>query len=169
MVLLRGAIALSVLFTVLGSAGSAEALPRGAKITTAGLGAIKIGMTERQVERAGHRRITRRGGAGTGECTTAVLGDKVYGLFTGNLLARIYVGSRRYATRAGIRVGATEAEVFAAYPNQIRSVPHEYDPDGHYLEFRAGNRKVVFETDGQRVEQISAGRIPEVDYVEGCA
>ena len=98
-----------------------------------------------------------------------MLGDKVYGLFTGNLLARIYVGSRRYATRSGIRVGATEAEVYAAYPTKIHSVPHEYDPDGHYLEYRDGNRKVVFETNGQRVEQISTGRMPEIDYVEGCA
>lgn len=150
-------------------ASPAAALPRGAKITTAGLGPIKIGMTEHQVERAGHRRITRRGGAGTGECTTATLGDKVYGLFTGNLLARIYVGNRRYATRSGIRAGDTEAAVYAAYPGQIVTLPHEYDPDGHYLEIRDGNRKVVFETDGHRVEQISTGRMPEINYVEGCA
>jgi len=109
------------------------------------------------------------GGAGTGECTTATLGDKVYGLFTGNLLARIYVGSRRYATRSGIRAGDTEAAVYAAYAGQIVTLSHDYDPDGHYLEIRDGNRKVVFETDGHRVEQISTGRMPEINYVEGCA
>jgi hypothetical protein len=148
---------------------SATALPRTARITTAGLGAIKIGMTERQVERAGNRRIRLQGGAGSGDCRTATMGGKLYGLFTGDRLARIYVGSRRYATRSGIRVGATESDVYDTYPGQIVSRPHQYDPAGHYLEIHDGNRKVVFETDGKRVEQISTGRLPEIDYVEGCA
>ena len=125
-------------------------------------------MTERQVERAGHRRITLRGEAGDRSCRTATLGDKLYGLFTGDRLARIYVGSRRYATRSGIRVGASEADVYKTYRGQVVARPHAYTA-GHYLEIRDGNRKVVFETDGRRVEQISTGRRPEIDYVEGCA
>ena len=168
----RKAIAFSILVVAVVAclpASPATALPRQARITTAGLGAIKIGMTERQVERAGQRRITLRGGAGDGSCRTATFGDKIHGLFTGDRLARIYVGSRRYATRSGIRVGATEADVYKTYPGDIVARQHEYDPAGHYLEIRDGNRKVVFETDGRRVEQISTGRLPEIDYVEGCA
>ncbi len=87
------------------SATAAVALPRTAKITTAGLGPIKIGMTERQVEQAAERTLTRQGDVGTGGCTTARIGDKLFGLFTGPRLTRIYVGSRRYSTRSGIRIG----------------------------------------------------------------
>lgn len=166
----RARVAATVLTTALATAAfaaSAHALPRTAKITTAGLGAIKIGMTERQVERAGKRAITKEGGVG--DCSTAKLGDKLFGLFTGDRLARIYVNSRRYATRSGLRVGATEAQVRAAYGSQLVIRPHKYDPDGHYMEIRDGNRKVVFVTDGARVSEISTGRRPEIDYVEGCA
>ena len=168
----RKALALNVLAVTVAAwlpASSATALPRDARITTAGLGAIKIGMTERQVERAGHRRITLRGGAGDGSCRTATLGDKIHGLFTGDRLARIYVRSRRYATRSGIRVGASEADVYKTYPGDVVARQHAYNLAGHYLEIRDGNRKVVFETDGRRVVQISTGRRPEIDYVEGCA
>lgn len=154
-----------LLFTL--GAGPAAALPRSAKITTAGLGAIKIGMTERQVEKAGKRAITREGDLNG--CSSATLGSKVFGLFTGNRLARIYVNSRRYATKSGLRVGATEAQVRAAYGSQLVVRPHKYDPNGHYMEVRDGNRKVVFATDGSRVGEISTGRLPEIDYVEGCA
>ena len=118
--------------------------------------------------RAGHRRITLRGEAGDRSCRTATFGDKLYGLFTGDRLARIYVGSRRYATRSGIRVGASEADVYKTYRGQVVARPHHYTA-GHYLEIRDGNRKVVFETDGRRVVQISTGRRPEINYVEGCA
>jgi hypothetical protein len=154
---------------LVGGSAPASALPRSATITTAGLGAIKIGMSERQVERAAKRPITRREGAGTGGCTTAKLGDKLFGLFAGPRLARIYVGSRRYATRSGVRVGDSEQKVIAIYAGQIVRERHAYRPGGSYLKVVDGNRKVVFDTDGRRVTQISTGRAPEIDYVEGCA
>lgn len=148
---------------------SASALSRDARITTAGLGPIKIGMTERQVERAAKRRITRQvGGSGPG-CTTARVGNKLYALFTGRLLARIYVGNRRYMTRSGIRVGDSERKVYKTYPGEIVTSPHKYVQGGHYLKILDGNRKVVFETDGREVTEISTGRKPEIDYVEGCS
>ena len=160
--------AAALLLVAFVGATSAVALPRTARITTAGLGAIKIGMTERQVEKAAKRRITREEGAGNGTCTTARIGDKLFGLFTGPRLARIYVGSRRYATRSGVRVGDTEQKVLATYPGEIVRESHAYT-SGSYLKIIDGNRKVVFETDGRRVTQISTGRRPEIDYIEGCA
>ena len=72
-------------------------------------------------------------------------------------------------TPARARVGDTEAAVYATYPGQIKTRPHQYDPAGHYMEISDGNRKVVFETNGQRVGQISTGRLPEIDYVEACS
>jgi hypothetical protein len=40
---------------------------------------------------------------------------------------------------------------------------------GFYLKLTAGNRRLVFETGGRRVTQISSANKPEIDYVEGCA
>lgn len=166
---IRLRVALASLVLVLCSTGVASALSRKARITTGGLGPVKIGMTERQVEKAAKRRINRQGGAGAESCTTAELGDKTSGLFTGDRLARIYVRTRRYATRSGIRIGDSEEDVLETYPGDIVTEPHTYDPNGSYLKLVDGNRKVVFETDGSKVTDISTGRKPEIDYVEGCA
>lgn len=161
-------IGLACLIFVLLSATAASALSRNARITTAGLGPVKIGMTERQVEKAAKRSVRREGGASTG-CTTATFGRRSFFLFTGKRLARIYVGTSRYATRSGIRVGDSEQQVLRTYPGDIVRTPHQYTPGGSYLKIVDGNRKVVFETDGSKVTQISTGRRPEIDYVEACS
>jgi len=148
--------------------GSASALSRNARISTAGLGPVKIGMTERQVERKAKRSIRRQEGAAGPSCTTARFGSKDFLLFSGKRLARIYVNSRRYATRSGVRVGDSERKVIDTYGDEVVRTPHEYT-NGSYFKIEDGNRKVVFETDGAKVTSISTGRKPEIDYVEGCA
>lgn len=92
----------------------------------------------------------------------------MHGLFTDGRLARIYVGSRRYATRSGVRVGDSEQKVLTTYPGQLVRERHAYS-EGWYLKIVDGNRKVVFEIVRSRVVDISTGRKPEIDYVEGCA
>ena len=153
---------------VAAAATTAQALSRSARITTAGLGPVKIGMTEKQVERALKRPIAVRA-SGNGSCGSARMGRRLFGLFSGRRLARVYVGSTRYATRSGIRVGDSEQAVLDTYRGEVVREPHAYDPQGSYLKIVDGNRKVVFDTDGRRVTQISTGRRPEIDYVEGCA
>jgi hypothetical protein len=74
-------------------------------------------------------------------------------------------------TAAGIGIGATPANVEAAYPGQIRSEPHKYVPEGQYLIVTPSDNpgaRIVFETDGKQVTAIRSGRIPEVEYVERC-
>ena len=160
--------ALILLIGLLAPAAPAAALSRSAKITTAGLGPIRIGMSERQVEKAAKVAIRQQQGGGGSSCTTARLGDKNFLLFSKGRLARIYVENRRYATRSGIRVGDSEQKVLGTYPGEIIRTPHEYTK-GSYLKIVDGNRKVVFETDGAKVTGISTGRRPEIDYVEACS
>jgi hypothetical protein len=151
------------------AASVAVALPSSARITTSGLGPIKIAMTVAQVERAGGRELVFEGGDAGADCASAALGSKLYGLFSKGRLARIYVASRRYATRTKIRVGDSQRKVLARYGRAIARSPHKFVPGGLYLKLTVGNRRLVFETDGKRVTQISSGRKPEIDYVEGCA
>ena len=72
----------------------------------------------------------------------------------------------------GLGLGSREAEVRAAYP-RLRREGHAYDPAGHYLiAFPLADTtfQVVFETDGAGVVTgLRGGRLPEVQYVEGCA
>ena len=156
--------------TVAGAAAAvADALPSSARLTTAGLGPIKIGMTIAQVEQAGNREVAFEGGDANAACASGALGSKLYGLFSKGRLTRIYVASRLYATRTSIRVGDSQRKVLARYGRSITREPHEYVRGGFYLKLTVGNRRLVFDTDGKRVTQMSSGRKPEIDYVEGCS
>lgn len=149
-------------------ATSAFAIPTKARISHTGLGPIKIGMTEHQIERAGRRAIKLESSLGS-DCASAKLAGNTFGLFTGKRLRRIYVRTPVFATTAGIRVGNSEERVLAAYPGALDRVPQFYVPDEDNLVLSKGKSKVVFTLTGGKVSEISTGRKPEIDYVEGCA
>ena len=94
--------------------------------------------------------------------------DEVQVMLIDDRVARVDVTQRGVATDAGIRVGDPEARVREAYAGRVTQSPHKYTP-GHYLTVDdRSERHVVFETDGERVTRYRVGRIPEVDWVEGC-
>lgn len=87
-------------------------------------------------------------------------------------IARIEIDSCQLKTRSGAGIRDTESRVKSLYPG-IKVDPHFYDDNGHYLTLVPkdaidGNYRLLFETDGKRVTKFRAGRIPEVDLVEGC-
>lgn len=66
---------------------------------------------------------------------------------------------------------ANPYSVETAYPGQVASMPHKYVQNGQYLIVTpsgGGGFRIVFETDGQQVTAIRAGRTPEVEWVERC-
>jgi hypothetical protein len=92
-------------------------------------------------------------------------------MITGGTVARIDVHAPGILTAAGVGVGSTEAEVKAAYGAGLQIVGHKYTwmEGGHYLIAEPSPAgKLVFETDGTKVITYRAGRMPEVEYVEGC-
>lgn len=100
--------------------------------------------------------------------------SRVTFLLDGDTIARVEVDGPGYATDKGVEVGDSEASVSAAYGARVRRSEHEYVPEGSYLSVRTPmsdvpGAKVVFETDGDSVTLIRAGRTPEVNLVEGCA
>jgi hypothetical protein len=93
-------------------------------------------------------------------------------MIVGGEVARVQVRDSSVATTAGARIGDTEARINQLYPGRVRTTPHKYT-DGHYLTVAGAGadsvHRLVFETDGQRVTEYRAGRIPEVEWVEGCS
>jgi hypothetical protein len=80
------------------------------------------------------------------------------------------------ATFSGIRSGATEGQVKAAYSGKGGTYtvePHPYTgPEGHYLSYDAdgkGGKLLIFETDGKKVTSFRAGEEGAVQAIEGCA
>lgn len=88
------------------------------------------------------------------------------------VVARVDVDSNTVPTAEGARVGDIEERVLALYGERVTVSPHEYT-DGHYLTVRpvTGDTSylIVFETNRNTVTNFQAGRVPQVQYVEGCS
>ena len=162
-------IALTAAMAAAIAATSAFALPTKDRISHSGLGPIKLGMTERQIERAAKRPIKLASYSPGADCALAALAGKTHGLFTGRRLRRIYVRTPRFATKEGVRVGSTERRVLAAYPGKLQRQPQKYSTEEDDLILRRDTRKVIFSLAKGRVSEISTGRTPEIDLVEGCS
>jgi hypothetical protein len=153
-------------------------LTAASQVGTNGLGPVLVGMTVTQAEKAAGRKFdTDKEGPDGQVC----LYSKPQGLpgvgfmVINGKIARVDVwDNRQIKTFRGAKIGDSEARIKQLYGNQIKVEQHEYRRNGHYLVFvpkdkADQNFRVVFETDGQKVTQFRSGRLPEVEYVEGCA
>jgi hypothetical protein len=156
-----------LLFAAL-AAPAAARLPDSARLTPSGLGPIAVGMTEPEVEKALGRKIRQNKLAGVGgRCGSARLRGGGM-LFTDDVLARVSLFTRRFATKSGIRVGDPEEAIRERYGKRAKRSRHVYT-EGYYYKVTRGNRRLNFETERGVITIIHGGRIPEVDYIEGCA
>lgn len=162
------------------------------KVAINGIGPIRVGMTVAEAEKSSGIKLVEKGArVGTGGCYSLVpkaapqnLGLMVISNREDNRIVRtqdriarvdIYKGSS-ITTLSGAKVGDTEARIKSLYPGQIRVTPHKYTGrnGGHYLTFvpkdaSDSNYRVIFETLNGRVTQFRSGKLPEVEFVEGCA
>lgn len=137
-------------------------------ITAQGLGRITVGAAVERVEAL----LRSVAGLSNETCGGIASQDaRIDFLTERGAVARVEVTGPGYRTAAGIQVGDRESTVRAAYGARVRSAQHEYVPDGRHLSvsFDGGRAKIVFDTDGEKVTSIYAGRVPAVDYPEGCA
>jgi hypothetical protein len=96
-------------------------------------------------------------------------------MVTNGRIARVDVtDNSKITTLSGAKIGDSESKIKSLYPNQIKVEAHEYDPKGHYLIFvpkdsQDKNYRIIFETDGKKVTRWRSGKLPEVQFIEGCA
>jgi hypothetical protein len=158
-------VAALVAFPVASSSG---ALSSRSVISARGVGPIHIGMTIAQAERRlGHGLRVERFNP---PCGTARLSGRLrsYVLLTGQRIAYISVRSPRLRTDRGVRVGDPVSTLIARYSGRLKAHPNIYTQEPQY-EYVAGRRKLIFFTQDGRIDEITTGRKPEVNYVEGCA
>ena len=87
-------------------------------------------------------------------------------------IARVDVDSAGVATAEGVRVGDAEDQVQQRYAGRVEVSPHKY-VEGHYLTVTPASPgdsafRLVFEVRKGRIVRYRAGRLPPVEYVEGC-
>jgi hypothetical protein len=148
------------------------------KVSIYGIGSVRVGMTINEVQRvAGVRLVQTPSGGEEYGCFYYEPSSSPSGvsfIVTNGRIARVDINNPRIATIRGVGIGDTENRIKSVYSRQIQVTPHTYMTGGHYLTFipkdsADKNYRIVFETDNNRVIQYRAGRLPEVEYVEGCA
>lgn len=144
------------------------------RITTAGYGPAKIGMSVAEASQALGMTLVAEGPIDNPECHYLRPEPAVEGLWfmiSDDHVVRVEVNAPGIATRSGLGVGDSEARVKELLPS-AEVTPHKYvAPDGNYLTVWTADRKaaVRFETLQGKVTSFYAGRVPEVEYVEGCS
>lgn len=158
------------------------------KVTINGIGAVKAGMNLPEAAAAANTRLYVSY-AGSDSCYYLQGEGEFKGIsfmvtkdeaksrqkyITSDVIARVDIDDPRVTTVSGAKIGDTEVRIKSLYPGQIKVTPHEYVKNGHYLTLipkdkADQNYRVVFETDGQRVTRYRSGKLPEVEFVEGCS
>ena len=142
-----------------------------------GYGPIRAGMTLSEAAAAGGRQFGEPQ-MGSEECDYFLFADdtvrgSAHFMVVSGQIARVDVNDSTIRTAEGARVGDTEERIMQLYPGRVTVQPHKYS-DGHYLVVAPAapadsGRNIIFETDGRVVTTYRAGRMPEVEYVEGCS
>ncbi|MEH2399496.1 hypothetical protein [Nostoc sp.] len=146
------------------------------KLFINGIGEVRVGMTVSQAAKAAATKLV--GDPPNNSCYYVKPENEPKNLLfmvTKGRISRVDVRQNtQITTLKGAKIGDTEAQIKSLYPGQIKVTPHKYVQGGHYLTFipKDGanqNYRVVFETDGKRVTQFRSGKLPEVEFVEGCS
>lgn len=149
--------------------------PASWKFSLAGIGPLRAGMSLEEVQNLVSG-LSAETSVASEECTYARSSSLPAGavlMFVNGALARVDVLSGRLRTDAGGGIGDSEDQIKLLYGNSVATSPHKYT-DGHYLTVSPATVtdsafRLVFETDGSKVIRYRAGRLPEVEWVEGCA
>lgn len=158
------------------------------KLAIDGIGPVRVGMTIAEAERSARLRfvlpqqpdfcyyISPQGGPQGLQFMVKSPRDNAINRDVDRIVRVDVFRGSRITTVRGAKIGDTEQQIKSLYPGQIRVTPHEYtfEQGGHYLTFipkdeRDRNYRLVFETLNNRVTIFRSGRLPEVEYVEGCA
>ncbi|MBW4664272.1 MAG: hypothetical protein KME01_08745 [Chroococcus sp. CMT-3BRIN-NPC107] len=170
----------SLAAVAIGATSAQTKITNQSKVNIYGIGAIRVGMTVTEASRVEGTKLVYKGKNVEPSCDFVFPQGAPKGLgfmVVDGRIARVDVYDKSFITTlSGAKIGDTEARIKALYPGQIKVTPHKYtgDSGGHYLTYvpkdkSDRNYRLVFETDGKRVTNFRAGKLPEVEYVEGCS
>src|SRR5262249_19806218 len=146
-------------------AGTSAATADDWRITTAGYGPAKIGMSVDEASKALGMKLVAEGPVDNPEChylrpEPAV--DGLWVMIAKDHVVRIEVNAGGIKTRSGLGIGDAEGRVKEVLGPKVEVTPHKYvAPDGNYLTIWTADHKaaVRFETLQGKVTSFYAGRV----------
>ncbi|MGH9152977.1 MAG: hypothetical protein ACRD03_11390, partial [Acidimicrobiales bacterium] len=141
-----------------------------------GFGPVRVGMTVDEASAALGRRLTPVISPPDEDCAMYAPAsgfDGIAFLVARGVVARTDVTAGPTRTPEGLALGQTEAEAQRRYGDRLATGDHDYLVGGRYLTLipeAPGDEgyRLVAETDGRTVTALRAGRLPEVEYSDGC-
>ena len=138
-----------------------------------GVGPLRVGMTANEALAA-----AGAGGKDTNPDTAchfldvAKMPKRLYVMVESGVVTRIDVRDTSVATAEGAHLLSPQDSVLALYAGRVQVQPHKYTRGWSYLVVTPPGdslHRLVFEADGSRVTSFRVGRVPSVEYVEGCS
>jgi hypothetical protein len=152
------------------------------KLALNGIGPIRVGMTVDEASRAaGVKLVFVASGPDGISCSQfkpeGELKDITF-MVTKGRIARVEIrDNKRITTIRGAKIGDTLDRIISLYPGQIQVIkaPLTSRPEGNskHLTFVPKdavdkNYRIIFETTFDRVREFRSGKLPEVEFLEGC-
>jgi hypothetical protein len=179
---------ISTIVIILVSVTSVNARSRltdGSKLALDGIGPIRVGMTVDEASRSTGVKLFKMGrGSGSFDenlCSYVHPEGTLKGIsfmVAKGRIARVDIDNDRITTLRGAKIGNTQEQIMNLYPGQIKITPHAYfgfpPRNGKYLTFvpqdlADKNYRMIFEISKNLVIKFRSGKLPEVEYIEGCA
>ena len=153
------------------------------KLALNGIGPIRVGMSIGEASRSAGIKLIKSGSGGPDDYYCSYFKPQtepkgISFMVTRGRIARVDISNQRFTTIKGAKIGDTENRILSLYPSQIKATPHPYigmpPHNGKYLTFvpkdaADKNYRIIFETSSNRVTSFRSGKLPEVEYTEGCA
>jgi hypothetical protein len=137
-----------------------------------GIGPLKVGVSLESASRTlgEELRVTE---LGCDHANPTRMPEGVLLMIIDDTVARVEIDTAGVRTAEGAQVGDSESRVLELYGALARIEPHKYTyPDGHYVVVAPPGdtlHRIVFETFKGLVTTYRAGRLPAVQFVEGCS
>jgi len=171
-----------VIFLVWVTSASGQAkLTEQSKLAINGIGPIRVGMTVNEASQsAGVKLVFVMNEPDAYSCSyfkpQGELKDIAF-MVTKGRIARIDIGDKRITTIRGAKIGDTLDRIISLYPGQIQitKTPLTARPEGNpkNLTFvpkddADKNYRIIFQTALNQVIRFRSGKLPEVEFIEGC-
>lgn len=172
-----------VIVSVWATSASGQAkLTEQSKLAINGIGPIRVGMTVDEASRAAGIQLIKQHTVELNEYQCSYLKPKgepegISFMVTKGRIARVNINNKRITTIRGAKIGDTINRIISLYPGQIQIIkaPLTSRPEGNskHLTFVPKdaddkNYRIIFETTFDRVREFRSGKLPEVEFLEGC-